>query len=148
MTGTLCHLSNSSQYALGVNLSAISADLARMFKLDETILADNLSVSATGFTLSEKASNFETIKIYGTYGNFTVLQGRDDRLSWTCDFNSTENNQRLNRCYTVSSTDGIHWNEVNVYGYNQTAFNGSLYLNGGTDWWLETSKVVGIGRKS
>ena len=145
---TIVHVANSAQYAFGVNLSGISADLARMMGVDETVLADNISVSATGFTLSEKASNFETIKIYGTYGNFTILQGRDDRLSWTCDFCNTGSNNRLNRCYTVSSTDGIHWNEVKVFGFNQTAFTGNLYLNGGTDWWLETSKIVGIGRKS
>ena len=34
---TLCHVSNSAQYALGINMSAISADLAQMISGDVTI---------------------------------------------------------------------------------------------------------------
>lgn len=56
---TLCHISNSAQYALGINMSAISADLARMMGVDETVL---YSGDGSNLTLTEDAYNFERLR--------------------------------------------------------------------------------------
>ena len=65
---TLCHISNSAQYALGVALPNISADLARMMGVDETVLWSNPDpqMITTGTTLtaqlSEPISAFKQIR--------------------------------------------------------------------------------------
>ena len=116
-------------------------------KVDETILASGIANDATAFTLSEEAGNFERLRLYDTYGNIVEVAADNSRLTWVFD-RTNANGTRMNRCYTISSTDGIQWNEVNVYGWNQTAYTGELSLNGGTNWYLETYKVVGINRIS
>ena len=62
---TLTHLSNSAQYALGINMSAISADLARMMGVDRTVLFDipysstNAKIPSGNVTLTESLLNFD-----------------------------------------------------------------------------------------
>ena len=129
----------------GVKISLQNDTL--VFETDETILASGIANDATAFTLSEEAGNFERLRLYDTYGNIVEVAGDNSRLTWVFD-RTNANGTRMNRCYTISSTDGIQWNEVNVYGWNQTAYTGELSLNGGTDWYLETYKVVGINRIS
>ena len=140
---TIVHISNSAQYALGVNLSAV----ARLLGVDETVLQDNIATSATKFTLSEPAGNFDRLRLYDSYGTIAEVSGNNNRISWTFD-RTNSNGTRMNRCYTITSNNGIDWDEVNVYGWNQTAYTGALVLNGGTNWYLETTKIVGIGRRS
>ena len=80
---TLCHISNSAQYALGVALPNISADLARMMGVDETVLWEGTDpldqsclVNGTRETaaLNEPLSSFNKIRIYAVWnpwsGNF------------------------------------------------------------------------------
>ena len=112
---------------------------------NETVLANNLVFSSTTLTLSEPAGNFERLRLYDYYGTITEIQGNNSRLTWVFD-RTDQNNTRMNRCYTITSNNGIDWNEVNVYGWNQNNYNG-ITANGGTDWYLETIKVVGINRK-
>ena len=69
---TLCHVSNSAQYALGINMSAISADLARMMGVDETLLwSGSMNTTATSGTLLESLENFNKAKIYTRVVNST-----------------------------------------------------------------------------
>lgn len=64
--GTLCHLSNSAQYALGVNLSAV----AQLLGVDETILASSTNYyGESELNLSESLKNFKRIKVLATRGN-------------------------------------------------------------------------------
>lgn len=113
--------------------------------VDETVLASSIANEATAFTLSEEAGNFERLRLYDTYGNIVEVAADNSRLTWVFD-RTNSNGTRMNRCYTITSTDGINWNELNVYGWNQTAYTGALSLNGGTDWYLETHKIIGINR--
>lgn len=54
---TIVHMSNSAQYAFGVNLSAV----AQLLGVDETILWSG--TSANSFTLSEPSLNFKRLRI-------------------------------------------------------------------------------------
>ena len=66
---TLTHLSNSSQYALGINMSAISADLARMMGVDETVLWETNEYNGSGrCVLSEPFTNFKRLKVLPARG--------------------------------------------------------------------------------
>ena len=112
---------------------------------DETVLADSILHSATAFTLSEPAGNFERLRLYDYYGTITEIQGNNSRLSWVFDRTDPDTNTRMNRCYTITSNNGTTWNEVNVYGWNQNNYNG-ITANGGTNWYLETVKIIGINR--
>lgn len=57
---TLCHLSNSAQFALGVNLSAV----AQLLSVDETVLwSGSPTTFTTAFTASESIANFDKIKV-------------------------------------------------------------------------------------
>lgn len=112
---------------------------------NETVLASDIAANSTAFTLSEAAGNFEKIRLIGTYNTCSEVVGNNSRISWTTDFVSESDNVRRNRCYCVSSTDGIHWYEVKVYGYDQSNYT-TISPNGGTGWYLETQKIVGINR--
>lgn len=76
MTGTLVHLSNSAQYALGVNVSAV----AQLLGVDETVLWENLDagqVTATSsYNLSEPFTAFEKIAVAGaaSYGGIRFIK--------------------------------------------------------------------------
>ena len=60
---TIVHMSNSAQYAFGVNLSAV----AQLLGVDETVLySGDLNMPANNLELSEPASAFEHTKIYYT----------------------------------------------------------------------------------
>ena len=59
---TLVHASNSAQYALGVNLPNISADLARLMGVDETVLFEAATPTAVA-NLSETWKNFDRLRI-------------------------------------------------------------------------------------
>ena len=62
---TIVHVSNSAQYAFGVNLSGISADLARMLGVDETLLySGELGAIGGNITINEPMSNFNKIGVY------------------------------------------------------------------------------------
>ena len=63
---TIVHISNSAQYAFGVNLSGISADLARMMGVDETVLWSGSTkvTTANTITLSEPLTAFNKFRIY------------------------------------------------------------------------------------
>lgn len=62
---TLCHLSNSAQFALGVNLSAV----AQLLGVDETVLFDTTAVNGSGVcNLTESLKNFKRIKVLATRG--------------------------------------------------------------------------------
>ena len=127
----------------GVKVNLVNNTL--VFSNDETVLQDNIEVSAITFTLSEPAGNFDRLRLYDSYGTIAEVSGNNNRITWTFD-RTNEHGVRMNRCYTITSNNGINWNEVNVYGWNQTDYTGTLIINGGTDWYLETNKIVGINR--
>ena len=159
---TLCHVSNSAQYALGVNMSAISADLARMMGVDETVLFETTAVYGAGVcNLSESLKNFKTIKVLATRGyNGTTNPGgfagpwsewETDGISADGkDFNSVapfmfEGVNWKNSMYSADSTyttltwyQGQQTNIITNVGSTANSFTGCVGIK----------KIVGIGRKN
>jgi hypothetical protein len=113
---------------------------------DETVLADNIANEATSFTLSEKPSNFERIRIYSSKGPICEIQPNDSYLTWHCGWIDPPTGIGNYRIYQASSSNGLSWNGGKVYGFSMS--NNST-LSGGygpSGWYLETSKIVGINR--
>ena len=111
----------------------------------ETVLADNIANEATSFTLSEKPSNFERIRIYSTKGPIIEIQSDDSFLTWSCSW-SVLNGNMLNRVYQVSSSNGLNWTVGRVYGYHMSGNSTIVGDYGASGWYLETKKIVGINR--
>ena len=145
---TLCHISNSAQYALGVNMSAISADLARMMGVDETVLldrgTDDLTAPNTA-QLSEPFSAFEKIEIWSVW-------------------NPWPTNVPQATYYPGTATNGSYmvWDNSQYMraGYGKWAVNGTTFqlvsASQTTNWPTFDSpqtglggirKIVGIGRR-
>ena len=154
---TLVHASNSAQYALGVNLSAV----AQLLGIDETVLYSatpkNYGGGSSGETiqLSESISNFKRLRFYlnvtkkDSSGNMTYYDVREiDNFSGsTANFQYgpfPENNVTANWFVLKAGiTDNIcnvsatfdAYTSVQIPDWGNKWFPGSLY------------KVVGIGRK-
>lgn len=87
---TIVSISNSAQYALGVNVSA----LQRLMGIDETVLFETTAANGAGVcNLSESLKNFKQIKVLATRG-------------YNGDSN-TANNGGFSGPWSVWETDGI-----------------------------------------
>ena len=162
---TLVHLSNSSQYALGINMSAISADLARMMGVDETVLWSGSTKVNTNntITLSEPLTAFNKFRIYdipfriGSSPwlqqpiNETTLNNVDNGQNylfgtvhgWVDSWNSTASGSKYRGyCFYSGDSDLTH---ILCMG----SFINSIASSGKYDMRNEgfIYKVVGIGRK-
>lgn len=148
---TLVHASNSAQYALGVNLSAV----AQLLGVDETVLwegTDPLDQSCLvngtreTATLSEPLSSFNRIRIYAVWnpwsGNFTGCN--------TFEYPGTNNKGGyiMNDCTNQGFIAGGSWSA------NETTFKLVKHWQANYPAAKETSnglggifKIVGIGRK-
>ena len=152
MTGTLCHLSNSSQYALGVSLSAISADLARMMGVDETVLFETTITSGTpmtnAFNLSGSMADFDRIKILYRPWNDSIIP------EWfEFDYNKRTSNNVMRRSttFTINPLRFIvcefNFSADNSFGVSDVRFADSSFTtttldkSRGNIW-----KVIGIHR--
>lgn len=140
---TLCHVSNSAQYALGINMSAISADLARMMGVDETVLySGDYNGTTTSYALNDNISSFEKIKVYGMTNDSDMLFTEfytSPQPRYFSFFGTWSGIQLKTRCYVIS---------------NNTAFNnfGGVEVNfgsttTGTHQHIGITKVIGIGRR-
>ena len=114
---------------------------------DETVLADNISNAATAFTLSEKPSNFERLRIYSTKGPICETSASDTYLTWAASWIDSSTNNMLNRVYQARSNNGTSWSGGRVYGYHMNDNNTITGDYGSSGWYLETYKIVGINRK-
>ena len=151
---TLCHLSNSAQFALGVNLSAV----AQLLGVDETVLWEGNMPMTSGSTArcSESIYNFNKIKFlynasadneYQQNSNYTVETDQtsaSNRISWGDGFTIGNNwyNRYFNRFTIANGTDltltnaTCYWGQTAQGGYSLTGHPGSFY------------KIIGIGRKA
>lgn len=144
---TLVHASNSAQYALGVNLSAV----AQLLGVDETVLWDNANGSQN-ITLNEAAQNFEFIKVewcpYTEASNWTapydIVTNKlsNDNLHLVGWGISNDHSYQIctNLILSFSSTT-VSVNTLGTITISPNAANTSN-LNG---W--KIYKVIGIGRK-
>ena len=141
---TIVHMSNSAQYAFGVNISATS----QLMGVDETVL---WSGNAKSGTLPEPISNFDHTRFYC----------RDDaHRSFIIDI--AGNHSAAGQTQLLATTAGscsLRTLQVEVTGTNfavwgsQFGFSGQTptisWMNGrsSNDTWTIAEKVVGIGRK-
>ena len=162
---TLCHVSNSAQYALGVNMSAISADLARMMGVDETVIYEDFSKIGAdpqqGHTIqvSEPASAFTKVRIYGARFGSDVT-GTTTRAYSYQEFPAYISGKPV----SVFNIDGYFYTNVTsqwvcrgfYQGVNTTTWTAQSgvqeTLDGSTKdasrFYWNAYKIVGIGRKS
>ena len=165
---TIVHVSNSAQYAFGVNLSGISADLARMMGVDETVLWETQnSAYVSAVSLSEPASSFNKLRFYyaDVYGNidglvketvldagFQIATSNRSRILLDAPFTYTGNNgTRLSRStqYKLYAADKLSAEFNHMISFTGTS-GVSLQYADGTDGsrGVLLYKILGIGRKS
>lgn len=147
---TLCHLSNSAQFALGVNLSAV----AQLLGVDETVLwsgSINLSTNPT-ITANESVKNFEKVEFIGKgyptdydtiFGTCFFNSQSDGGIVWIFGHAGGSNGAaiRFNQC-RISATNNIlaidQTKQFNITGTGTTTANTPAVL----------TKIIGIGRRS
>ena len=154
---TLVHASNSAQYALGCNISA----LQRLMGIDETVLYENANGgvvnTANTFTLNESLQNFEMIKIIDN----SLPVGGDRRLTTIPVSTSTISIATNDAWFDVSynpTSNASKYIGVNFYSANaegtQIATNGSYIKNmAATGAWTNRNegrlyKIIGVHRIS
>ena len=146
---TLTHISNSAQYALGVNLPNISADLARMLGVDETVLWSGNLANTGNIVLSEASTGFNKVRLFVTdmdnRGGTNLIDFVPEtiiNIGYTAPYPDTTASFML-RYSTLSSTDYITYNCYKngraVLGANAGFITGSGPV---------ITKVIGIGRKN
>jgi len=151
---TLVHASNSAQYALGVNLSAV----AQLLGIDETVLWSGNTGSnshTTAFTLSESFSSFKRIRFEGEqYAASTPIfeistPSNLNRVGVCFEYYTfaDDSNPYQMRGGSYSATNGLDftlYKEKFLYWANT-----GLSANGGNNTQgPNIRKIVGIGRKS
>ena len=148
---TIVHVSNSAQYAFGVNMSAISADLARMMGVDETEILN--STAASSFSLKEPLSAFNNIKVKlrwwdkvpDCYYNVERFSTAKMSLSWTYFDNVSDANPLEFAGASWTSTNGIDY--TLEAGYAKVFSTASTAIGNFTHSVYPIS-IYGIGRKS
>ena len=147
---TLCHISNSAQYALGINMSAISADLARMMGVDETVLwSGELSVGQTA-ALTENYSAFRKIEFgYRSWSTAEHSQIKYEQFGtqnayWQTLDGWLNNNLKAIFIGDYHATDANHITLTSACFNNITATN--AWSNASSNYRL--FEIRGIGRKS
>ena len=149
---TIVHISNSAQYALGVNVSA----LQRLMGIDETVIYEDsvgIASSASTAQLSEPIENFKFVDFYiqgmyrpnpvvnrfsvdNTQGYRSEVISIDGGSTYNWVTNITSNNTTLGFARSVMFTQS--WTGTNRV-YSDPSSTGSMQCS--------LIKVVGIGRK-
>jgi hypothetical protein len=145
---TLCHLSNSAQYALGVNLSAISGLLLNLFGLDETTLWSGSNSTTSVMNFSEPYSSFKKLRFeYKDNNDISCEQtipteNINTNIVLTSFWTNTANGSFLKPSLYQISSNGIQLNNGCEYSFSTS------YSRAGTSNKLTMTKIYGIGRKS
>lgn len=159
---TLVHASNSAQYALGVNISAI----AQLLGVDETVLYNNTATTTADvaigstFNISEPITNFNKFKIY--YSRFPVTSvgaTNGGPCSQIREYDSTSCSAYfvINETFPTSTAQEPDWFDISMLietisgtTWKCKACYQSQLPNGTLDkgWtYLKPYKIIGIGRK-
>ena len=128
----------------GVKMTVVNNQV--VVSADETVLADNLANDATAFTLSEKPSNFERLRMISTKGLICEISSSDSYLSWGYFWVDQSSGVAMQRIYTATSSNGTNWSGGKVYGYNMLNSSTITGQYGASGWYMETKKIVGINR--
>jgi hypothetical protein len=143
---TLVHASNSAQYALGVNLSAV----AQLLGIDETVLYSGAATN--NGSLNESVENFDTIKV-----NYIT----DDGMQGVTEFMpSYTKSISLDSMY-VAQNSAVWFKATNYTFSSNTSFNSyphqlfkanntitATWSNNTANSTFRITRVIGIGRKS
>jgi hypothetical protein len=149
---TLVHASNSAQYALGVNVSAVQT----LMGIDETVLWSGTLAWGQTASLTDSVKNYDRIRFY-------IEENNRHRKSTNELVLTDLSNTRLREfsLNMLDATTSYFGNYFTVYNLNEagdalTSVSGrqwwyspwtSTAINGSTDRGLFLKKVVGIGRK-
>lgn len=151
---TLVHVSNSAQYALGVNLSAV----AQLLGVDETVLWSGDATHGDTISLSEPYSAFQYlgIEVYDNYGwgynkaicptdKISIAGTRVKRFGASYNFVDTNNNDFYSRICNIVFQNN-EFISASLYTRNlRITTAGSAYNQANTNTYV--SKIIGIGRK-
>ena len=155
---TIVHVSNSAQYAFGVNLSGISADLARMMGVDETVLwSGAVSGVNVPIVLSESLNNFNKVKFKLSMDNCNNEVVYDDYVDSRTYYGLTLNNMSNSVVYMnwlklsandthdtliITATKNVEWNGT-------TTATAPTQSRVNWEWTCRAlSHIIGIGRKN
>jgi hypothetical protein len=153
---TIAHVTNSAQYAFGVNVPVV----AQAMGTDETVLysGPNVAPSSTAIALSGNINDFNSVKFYWTANNYVG----DIVDEVQCDNNTTQltfmhpagaSNLWI-QFLALNCPTGVNKNSLTLLAAKQINFGAwssttwstpSMNTNVGDTFQL--SKVVGIGRK-
>ena len=143
--GTLCHLSNSAQYALGVAID----NVARLMGIDETVLfSGEIDSSHLTGALTEPISSFDKVKI-----SIKPNKSTPDSKQWF-EFGTDTNNFTLvgGLSNNYSDSAGVAFygvTNITLQGTTATYINGWQYNGGSLDHnlYARIFEIIGIGRK-
>ena len=145
---TLVHLSNSAQYALGCNISA----LQRLMGIDETVLFSSDGTPLTAFTVSEPLTNFNEVVFYvapntslpAAKVSMPMVGYNTSNLALT--YNSIWDGFRggiqFSMEYSNNNMSAFTYKSGYWFGWAGTAANTGNYTN------ASLYKIIGIGRKA
>lgn len=144
---TIVHMSNSAQYAFGVNLSAV----AQLLGVDETVLFENTS-GVTSATLSESMTNFKRIKIKlgnddGTNGTQYFEYPADPSAIKNLTYQAGGGSNFYFVCLYCSATDtsiAVSKEAAVIKAFGSTSVTGQ---NTNSVYASAIHEVIGIGRK-
>lgn len=150
---TLVHASNSAQYALGVNLSAV----AQLLGVDETVLwSGTLQTTANSASLNESWKNFNGLRFYCAPGNqpdqramithdisTESIGSSTNFFSYLPVFNIASNSCTAEVLYVTGSNAG---NTIGFLG-GVRSVNFGTATTGVTSYNATIKKIVGINRK-
>jgi len=114
---------------------------------DETVLWTGNN-NSTSFTLYEPISNFKVIELYNEKNTNSCRILVDGTVSAGFNYNRLwlqPDNTIMQRYYAVTSNDGQTFGVRYVRGADISTAGATTY-GGGSDWYLENTKIVGIGR--
>ena len=138
---TIVHMSNSAQYAFGVNISATS----QLMGVDETVLMNSAANTTANITLSEPFSSFDKVDIYWRSYNrrFVTTVAGDGSCAVGAVYNDGDAPQMTSLFYLgapnstiLTFSKGFH-QQLRSTSDTQANPNSSIYIY----------KIVGIGRK-
>ena len=157
---TIVHVSNSAQYAFGVNMSAISADLARMMGVDETVLYSGLktvgNAGTATYELNESPLNFDRVKVlWVLQADNTTTTDASNKGIGSFEYEPNTLIKNYNYIHAVmngnnSTAFSLYDIDTNLNNIKTTAWEVRSQLRGQSNnaQWFHIYKIVGINRIS
>ena len=153
---TIAHITNSAQYAFGVNVPVV----AQAMGTDETVLysGPNVAPSSTAIALSGNINDFNSVKFYWTANNYVG----DIVDEVQCDNNTTQltfmhpagASNLWMQFLALNCPTGVNKNSLTLLAAKQINFGAwssttwsTPTMNTNVGDTFQLSKVVGIGRK-